>query len=61
MSARTRRSPPPPRAWSIGLCDCLQNPSLSCYAVICSCNATGQLYERMSQRGSSCLLVAALP
>ena len=60
MSARARRSPPPPRAWGAGLCDCLQDPSLSCYAVICSCNATGQLYERTSKRGSSCLLVAAL-
>lgn len=33
---------------------------LTCYAIGCSCNATGQLYERTSKRAGSCFGIAAL-
>lgn len=56
--ARRARTPPPGR-WKAGLCACADDPALCCSACFCSCNATGQMYERTTKSGT-CLRISLL-
>lgn len=49
---------PRPHRWLHGLCDCCQDPGLACSVCVCSCNATGQMYQRTT--GGGCLAVSVV-
>ena len=59
-AARRPASGAPSGAWSAGLCDCCQDAGLSCTVCFCSCNATGQVYQRATRRANSCFWISAL-
>ena len=42
------------------MCDCCADPPLLAAGCCCACNATGQLYERVTRRANACLVVSAL-
>lgn len=65
MSVRTRppvanpsRLPTPSPSWRRGLCDCGQDPALSCTVLACQCSAAGQTYQRA--HGKGCFIIATL-
>lgn len=45
-----------PQRWLHDLCDCCQDPTLACAVCLCSCNATGQMYQRAT--GSGCFTIS---
>ena len=45
-----------PQRWLHDLCDCCQDPTLACSVCLCSCNATGQIYQRTT--GSGCFTIS---
>lgn len=47
---------PRPQRWLHNLCDCCQDPTLTCSVCVCSCNATGQMYQRTT--GNGCFAVS---
>lgn len=47
-----------PRAWRAGLCDCCEDPPLACTVCLCSCNATGQTYQRVTGGGCGAVALA---
>ena len=46
--------------WKNELFACCEDGTLSCYALCCSCNATGQIYQRLTKQPGSCLLIAGV-
>ena len=54
-----RRASSLPKKWSHGLCDCCEDPSLSCAVCFCECSAVGQMFERATQRRGACLIVSS--
>ena len=54
---RTSNRQPPPRRWIRGLYGCCDDPILACSTCICECNATGQLYQRLTKE-PRCKLIA---
>lgn len=48
-----------PQKWTRGLCDCCEDPTLACTTYFCSCNAVGQLYQRLTKE-PRCQCIAAV-
>ena len=46
------------QTWSSGICDCAEDPLLCCTVCVCSCNATGQVYQRLTGRANACILIS---
>ncbi|KAG2550026.1 cell number regulator 4-like [Panicum virgatum] len=52
--------PPPPGAWTTGLCGCCSDCKSCCLAFFCPCVAFGQVAETLDKGSTSCGMAGAI-
>ena len=60
MPPKNKVTTPVAGSWKSEVCDCCQDPALSCCVFWCNANAAGQVYQRFLRKPGTCCCIATL-